>query len=156
MLETRDLELEKCEQDESEWIEDCYNGGRIYIEKSDVEYKKLHKFDFCSEYPSILTTKKTFPIKRGEFKFVSDEIKNKKFFPKGIFRAIVEPGNKVFQYNPKNKYVNDELNFAKNTLNLKVTIIEDGNYNYLEYTNDKCVQMYLISNKRVLKELNKY
>ena len=141
MLETRDLELEKCEQDESEWIEDCYNGGRIYIEKSDVEYKKLHKFDFCSEYPSILTTKKTFPIKRGEFKFVSDEIKNKKFFPKGIFRAIVEPGNKVFQYNPKNKYVNDELNFAKNTLNLKVTIIEDGNYNYLEYTNDKCVQM---------------
>ena len=144
-----DIVPEEMEYDESIWHEECYNGGIIKADISMKQWKRLYKFDISSMYPSIMASGNTVPIKRGEFKITSEEIKSKKFFPKGIFRAIVEEGSKLFAYNKHNKYWNHELNNAKNKLNLKVTIIEDGQNNFLEYTADKCIPLKILYSKFV-------
>jgi hypothetical protein len=83
---------------------------------------------------------KTVPIKRGEF-VIQENILHEHSFKKGIYRAIVETGNKCFRYNKNNYYNSEDLNNAKLTLNLKVTIIEDGEYNGLIYTPEKCIRL---------------
>ncbi|NBX75027.1 MAG: hypothetical protein EBQ92_00525, partial [Proteobacteria bacterium] len=136
------IDFEPVQQDEAEFIEGCYNGGVIkrFANSGDV-FEKLHKYDYCSKYPSIMTSPATFPVKRGEFKIVSDELKNKKYLPKGIYRCKVIGSSKLFVFNSKNYYTNHELNEAMNRFNLKLEFIEDGKPNMLEYTADKCVSM---------------
>lgn len=144
-----DIIPEEMEYDESIWHEECYNGGIIKAEISHEKWKRLYKFDISSLYPSVMASGNTVPIKKGEFKIASEEIMNKQFLPKGIFRAVVEEGSKLFVYNKNNKYWNHELNIAKNKLNLKVTIIQDGANNFLEYTAEKCIPLKTLYGKFV-------
>jgi hypothetical protein len=132
--------IQTCEQDESEWIEDCYNGGVIkMIGKG--EYKTLHKLDYCSKYPAIMYTNNTFPVKRGSFGFVTTEVQNKEFLPKGIYRCKITGTSDIFVFNPKNKYVSHEIYKARKIFNLNVEFIDDGKPNMLVYSNDKCIKM---------------
>src|SRR5262249_22008747 len=89
------------------------------------------------------------PSKRKNSKIISEEEKAKEFIPKGIYRAIVEEGFPLFVYNELNYYHSVELNAAKHKLGLKVTFIEDGEFNMLEYTNDKCVPLKSLYEKFV-------
>ncbi len=141
LTSAQNQEYEDMDNIEALWHESCMNGGKIYTKQSSKEYEKLYKYDYCSMYPSIMKSNKTIPIKKGEYQFVSDELKSKKFFPKGIYRAIVSGESSLFTFNPKNYYTNVELNCAKNIFNLEIKFIEDGDYNFLEYTNDKCVKL---------------
>ena len=139
---TKNLNInpEKVEQDEAEWIEGCYNGGVIKRLGEEGKHFNLHKFDFCSKYVYNMRSCNSFPVKRGEFKFIDEETKAKKFLPKGIYRCIVSGDSKLFMFNKKNYYVNAELNEAKE-LGLTIEFINDGKPNMLEYSASSCVPM---------------
>ena len=141
--------LDKVEYDENEFLTKCPRGGKIYHNYEDVTYDKLYSYDFCSAYAYIMTKNNTVPYKRGEFKIVKNTDYEMKSFSKGIYRAIVEQGHKLFTYSKHNYYCDIDLNYAKSQ-NLKVTLIEDEKPNYLCYTKDKCIKLSVLFKKPIL------
>ena len=103
---------------------------------SDYEGSAEH-YDARSEYISMMIRHNFyFPIKQGKFETISDEeFRKSKSTRYGIYRCHIEyKPNLFFNYNVTNKYTHIDINRAFE-LGLKVTLIEDGNYNYLNYQN---------------------
>jgi hypothetical protein len=125
------LKADAIEQDEAEWISDCHLGGLIWAQKG---YQgEAYKYDINSCYPAILSQQRfSFPIKRGNFKIITNEdFNNMKFIEFGIYRAkISKHDNKLFV--TKTKYTHIDLNRAKE-LGYKIELIEDGKPNLLSY-----------------------
>ena len=142
-----DIQFEPMSQDEAEWHENCYCSGLILNFAEGETFETLHKFDVCSMYIWLMNSNLTIPIKRGEFMIADDEIKSRKYLPKGIYRATVGKGSKLFHYNEAGYYTNSELNKARNILGLDVTLIEDGKPNMLEYSEDKCIKLKTLFDK---------
>jgi len=124
--------------EEAPWIMNSSIAALIYGE----EYEgPVHRYDFCSMYPSIMSQKLNyFPIKQGELKVLTEIIFNNwggcAF---GIYRATVEGSqHKLFRFNKQPYYTHFDLK-AANILGLKITLIKDGKPNFLEYTRDKLI-----------------
>lgn len=148
-LKHMNYEFEEMGYLENEWHIKCNRGGVIYHDYTDTTYEKLYSYDICSAYPHIMTTQKTIPYKAGEFLILTNEEQStRKSYYKGIYRATVEAGHKLFSYNRYNYYCNEELQEA-NKLKLKITLIEDGEPNFLHYDNTKCVALKTLFKKPI-------
>ena len=129
----------KLQQDESLWISECNSGALMYAEKYEGP---AYKYDVKSMYPSLLLSTLKFPIKRGEFNILSyDEFNKMEYFQLGIYRIKIEKSedeniNKLFRFNRYNKYTHTSLEHAK-SLNLKMSLIQDGTANLLSYSPEK-------------------
>jgi len=124
-------------QAEGDWIHKAFFGAIIFDEKKSCNY---YKYDIKSAYPSIMDSKFCFPVKEGEFKCVSlAEFNALSFFPYGIYRCKIDYDptyKKLFRFNDHNHYTHVDLTRAKE-LNIPMTIIEDGQANFLHYSRDK-------------------
>lgn len=109
----------------------------------------LYKYDYKSFYPHLMTSSTNrFPVKRGEFKIISDF--NKDYIEYGIYRCIIEHSedetiNNIFRFNYHNYYTNLDIETARK-LNLKVTLIQDNKPNFLYYSRDKLTTMSQLFN----------
>ncbi len=127
-----------------------------------------YKYDICSEYPSLMASAQhKFPIGKGTLKtFSKDEFDALKFYSFGMYHANVHnPDYRVFKINHKNWYTHTDLNYAKNKLNLSITLIEDDEPNALLYASSELISgdtlfgpfvKYLFNLKKDHKECKKY
>jgi hypothetical protein len=127
-------------QVEADWITQSSTGALTF----GIPYVgPAYKYDFKSNYPSIMKSSQTFPIKAGEFQLITDKEfrESDAYFKYGIFRCVVLRSgdysiDKLFRFNNKNKYTHIDLNNAK-LLGLDIQLIEDGDVNFLHYSRDK-------------------
>ena len=127
-------------QVEADWISESSTGALTF----GIPYVGPgYKYDFKSNYPSIMKSSQTFAIKAGEFQLINDKEfrESDAYFKYGIFRCVVIRSNdysidKLFRFNNKNKYTHIDLNNAK-LLGLQIQLIEDGDVNFLHYSRDK-------------------
>lgn len=136
---TRTIYPEPILQDEAEWINNASSGPMIYAKSG---YKgKGYKYDYVSRYPANMRRNVNFfPIKRGEFKkLTQEEFDKMQVFPMGIYRCVVEKKEtKTFKYNEKNYYTGKDV-FCAVKKGLKVKLIDDDKPNHLYYSPDKCI-----------------
>jgi hypothetical protein len=119
--------------------------GAICFNEPTEDFTECYKYDIVSCYPSILSNQFFhIPVKKGEFKLLTEQIFNdmleSKIIALGIYRCIIKPNadekiNNLFRYNPKNYYTSISLKHAL-TLNLEITldINEEYEHNCLIYT----------------------
>lgn len=141
---TKHISLEDILDDEAEWIKEASIGALTFAE----EYEgPAYKFDIKSMYPYIISNNNVLcPIKRGDFKYISQtEFNEMKFYPTGIYKCIIykssdENINKQFRFNKHNKYCNISLNQAK-FLGLSIQMIETETKenNTILYPRNKCL-----------------
>jgi hypothetical protein len=142
---------EHISQIEMTWIENASLGAIIFSEDYEGE---AWKYDVKSMYPSIMCSKLLVPMKKGEFrKFTLDEFNNLKFYPNGIYRAVVKAStdiktNRLFRFNKLNYYTQISLSHAI-TLGLTIELIIDDQPNSLLYSRDKCLRCDEIFSKFV-------
>jgi hypothetical protein len=119
---------------EANFIMNASQGAIIFNTKN---YEgQAYKGDVKSMYPSILSSNMIFPLKEGEFKYITDF--NKDYFEYGIYRCIITGTSKLFRFNFKNYYTHVDLTRAKE-LNLDIKLIIDDEPNFLYYSRDKCL-----------------
>jgi len=151
----RNINPESINPLEAQWIISCNTLSLTYYLKN---YKGPgHEYDFASKYPSIYVHHDfMFPIKTGEFIFISkEEFNNMKFFKYGIYRAIVTGYNpKLFQLNKNNYYTHYDLNFAKK-FGYEIDLIFDDQPNFLHYSPDKLIKGRKVFDT-IVNELFKY
>lgn len=136
---TKSIEVaDKIQGVEGEFILDTYRGGLMFAKP----YKgKAYKYDITSMYPSIMSSKMTFPYKQGEFKILTKSEMGKwldkdkqQYFRYGIYRAIItgDIQKAIFRQNELNHYTHLDLEVAlKEGYNIE--LIEDGSCNFLYY-----------------------
>jgi hypothetical protein len=135
------LNPESILQDEFKWLRNATSGAVVFGEKYEGP---AYKYDVKSMYPSIYMSYGKIPIKRGEFRTVSQKtVNNMDYYNFGIYRCVVEPSqdkniNKLFKFNKLNYYTHISLEQAK-SLNLSITMIEDNQPNNLFYSKDKVI-----------------
>jgi hypothetical protein len=156
MKHSKNLEAgEPLSQMESKFIEGCSNCGLTWCKK-EVRNKQgiiiqeayegiVHEYDINSAYSAYMTSESSFPIKRGEFQHITQsELLKDTFYRYGIYHCRIEPSNSVqdrlFRFSTEHYYTHISMNAAK-SINLKMTMIEDGEANVLRYSPDKCVRM---------------
>jgi hypothetical protein len=130
---TKKIQAEEIEQDEAIWIEKAMMGALIWAENN---YKgKGYKYDVVSEYSSILRNQRFYiPIKRGEFKKITqEEFDKKSFYEFGIYRCKIGGSNNLFRKQTTNYYTHYDLTTAKE-LGLTIELICDDQPNFLYYS----------------------
>ena len=116
-------------------------GAIIFSEKYEGS---AYKYDVKSMYPSIYRSTNKFPVKRGEFRTLTDEELNEmKYYQFGIYRCKIYNSddnhtNKLFKFNKLNYYPHTSLEHAK-SLNLKIELIHDDKPNNLYYEREKLI-----------------
>ena len=130
-------EADKIQGLEGHLLLDTYRGGTLYSKP----YKgKAYKADYCSQYPSIMTSKMEFPYKAGQFLKISKEemstwiAKEKQYFKYGIYRAVIS-GNihkAMFRENKLHAYTHIDMGTA-HTEGYNIELIQDGKCNFLFY-----------------------
>ena len=116
-------------QVEADWISESSTGALTF----GIPYVgPVHKYDFKSNYPSIMKSSQTFAIKEGEFQLISDKEfrESDAYFKYGIFRCVVKRSgdysiDKLFRFNHINKYTHIDLN---NALTKIQTLLYAANY----------------------------
>ena len=135
------LNPESILQDEFKWLRNATSGAVVFGEKYEGP---AYKYDVKSMYPSIYMSYGKIPIKRGEFRTLSQKmLKNMDYYNFGIYRCVVEQSqdkniNKLFKFNKLNYYTHISLEQAK-SLNLSIKMIEDNQPNNLFYSKDKVI-----------------
>ena len=136
---TKYLNADDILQDESYWIKNSSFCSLIWAEP----YKgELYKYDFVSYFSYLMTlTTNRFPIKRGEFKKIT-ELENILEF--GIYRCKIKPSkddniNKIFRINKRNFYTQLDI-YSARKLGLEIELIKDSKPNLLYYTSDKLIK----------------
>jgi len=126
---------------ESMYILNCYRGGLMKA----IPYEgTAYKYDVDSHYPAIMASLINFPYKQGQYKILKTEEMSKwksdkggVYYKYGIYRCIIEGDiNPILFYeNQKNMYTHIDLALA-NKLGYTITLINDGQVNFLEYPPD--------------------
>ena len=134
---------------EYQWLNEASKGALIYAKD---DYKgNIIQYDKNSYYPSILKSDKLMiPIKEGEFRKIDKLPKN--FRKTGIYKCKVI-GNIspfLFRYNSHHFYTNTDLKRAKQ-LNYELELINDGEDNFLYYSEDK-----ILSSDKIFKQYITY
>lgn len=131
---------EQITAEESQWLEEASVGAIIWADKYEG---KAYKYDYNSHYPSIMGLS-TFwiPLRQGQFDKITVEHFNKVgSLLNGIYKCQVFPSNtkkdRLFRFNPNNKYTSDDIMFAR-SLGLKCDLIDDD-INVLYYYKKDCV-----------------
>jgi len=146
---------EPIEAEEVEYIYKASIGALIWYE----DYKgELFSFDVVSHYPNIMReTWMRFPIKKGEFHFISELEKGIKA---GIYRCkITDIDERLFKLNPLNYYTHIDLNRARD-LNATIELIKDDKPNFLYYPPESMIsgaiifkpyveRMFQLKNKKI-------
>ena len=141
---------EKIIEQETDFLESCKTGAFRYCKK---QYKgKGYKYDFCSEYPSIMKSQSMqFPIGQGELKSLTDaDIKDWKYYKYGIYRVkITNIDRRLLVENNDNYYTHIDINRALE-LKYDVELIIDDKPNALLYEGK------LINGAKLFKEFIDY
>ena len=117
--------------------------GALIFSSKDTTLDNAIQYDINSAYPSIMIRNDfKVPMTQGEFKYI-DNLFEKPYLSYGIYRVIIsrsgdENIDKLFRFNPKNKYTHTDINSAI-LLKLNIELIKDGQANYLSYEKG-CVQ----------------
>lgn len=130
-INNKNIEPEPLDHIEATWINECFTGGLIKHSKYEGD---AYKYDYSSYYPSIMSSKKTFPIKKGSFSEITMEnIKEKGYINYGIYHCKISnnTGNKnknmLFKFNNLfNKYTHLDLQTAID-LNFDIEFMEGVN-----------------------------
>ena len=123
---------------EAEYINCASFGALMYAEKGEFN-TNVYKYDVCSMYPSIMNSGQLFPIKEGEFKFLSNDEFTKMEYPLyGLYRCKIDGYNKLFKHNYNNYYTHIDIKLAKE-LKLNIELIHDAQPNFLYYSRDKLI-----------------
>lgn len=124
------------DDNEAEWILNCYRGGLTHHQKYTG---KASKGDVCSMYPSLMAKQVMYPFKKGEFKTITQEDlmktvdkKGNQYFKYGIYRAKITGEHILFRFNNLHHYSHTDMLLA-HTLGLQIEMIEDGQANFLFY-----------------------
>jgi hypothetical protein len=135
------VETEPIEQLESEFIDGAGIGALIFAK----QYQgPAYKFDVKSFYPSMYNSSQKFPVKTGEFKYITtEELNQMEFASYGIYRAIIQSSedkskNKLFRFNKRNYYTHIDIKHARE-LGFEIKMIEDNQSNFLYYSPDKLI-----------------
>jgi hypothetical protein len=143
-LETEDLTDLECQ------ILDKTKGSIIFSQK---DYKgEGHFYDFNSFYPSLMQ-EKTFKIpykqpKAETIKKLSQaywqNAEGISYLKYGLIRCNIEKSgieetDRYFRFQEDNWYCSQDIQSAR-LLKLKITVIDDGQTNFLYYDNTKCVK----------------
>lgn len=136
-INKKNIEIDPIEQYEYEWIDKCNKNA--YIFKRSGKFTKCVEYDqICSYLSFMQQTGFYVPIKKGDITIMTTEQFDKyTSYPYGIFRATVEPGCINFRYNRHGYYTHIDLNLAKNSLHLKVSLTQDEKHNALLYPSRK-------------------
>jgi len=141
---------EKITEQETDFFESCKTGTFRYCKK---QYKgKGYKYDFCSEYPSIMRSQSMqFPIGKGELKSLTNtDIMDWKYYKYGIYRVkIANIDKRLLVENSKNYYTHIDINRALE-LKYDVELIVDDKPNALLYEGK------LINGAKLFKEFIDY
>jgi hypothetical protein len=135
------LNPETIEQDEFIWLRNSTMGAVIFSEKYEGPG---YKYDVKSMYPSIYRSTNKFPVKRGEFRTLTDkEFNEMKYYQFGIYKCKIYRSddnntNKLFKFNRLHYYTHTSLEHAK-SLNLKIELIQDEQPNNLYYEREKLI-----------------
>ena len=143
---------------EADWLLKCNRSGHTYSEK---DYNGPgFKYDFCSKYPSIMNSSITLPVKKGEFKTITNaDITD--YCRYGIYRAIVSNYDlKLFKPNAENFYTHYDLTTAKKH-GYQIDMIDDEQPNFLYYSKECNViashlfrpfttQLYTLKTKKIM------
>ena len=141
-LNINEMTAEQITVDEYKWIESASYGALLFGE----EYSgKAWKYDINSSYPSVYSSNNFLvPVKKGLFQKIAsrDFLKKCSYVPYGIYRCKIEYNNnennhKVFKLNQLNYYTSIDINYA-HKLKFKITLIEDDEYNFLQYKRSDC------------------
>ena len=106
--------------------------------------KAAHKFDVKSFYPSMYNSSQKFPVKKGEFKYITTkELDDTEFASYGIYRAVIQNSedkmkNKLFRFNKNNYYTHIDIKHARE-LGFEIKMIENNQSNFLYYSPDKLI-----------------
>ena len=124
----------KLQQLEADWITQCSHGAIIF---SDKYTGPIYKYDKKSMYPSIMKSKQLFPVDEGEFSQINEL---SEVLTYGIYSCIIKKSNskidRLFRFNPKNKYSHIDIYHARK-LNLEIKLIINNEANSLLWTRDK-------------------
>lgn len=135
------LNPETISQDEFIWLRNSTMGAVIFSEKYEGPG---YKYDVKSMYPSIYRSTNKFPVKRGEFRTLTDkEFNEMKYYQFGIYKCKIYRSddnntNKLFKFNKLHYYPHTSLEHAK-SLNLKIELIQDDKPNNLYYEREKLI-----------------
>lgn len=134
-------EPEPITETEGEILDKVFMGG--------LSYHEIYKgfgvlYDINSMYPSLLIDPKFMipmvagtPTKLTIEEFESNRARN--YFKYGIYRCNIEGTHKLFKPNRANHYTHYDLTCA-NELGLKISLIEDDEFNYYAYDKEGLVQ----------------
>jgi hypothetical protein len=142
-LKNRSIQPEPISHNEASWIGNASYTALTYWEPYEGQ---VHSYDINSFYPYVMSKNfHYFPIKCGEFKIISEITYNTRKdgqgIPEfGIYRCIItkldDKPYKFFKFNNQNCYTSSDIEVAK-AYGLDITLIQDGNANFLYYSNDK-------------------
>ena len=120
-----------------------------------IKYKGYgYKYDFVSHYPSIMRSPKNkFPIGKGELKHLTkEEFEKLEFYQFGMYHCHVRCIDKrVFRESAERWYSHIELNYVRIKLKWDITLVDDGEPNFLHYDSSK-----LVSGKQLFGEFVDY
>ena len=145
-MTSRMIEADPIDEKEAMYLYETNQGAIIYCDK-DGYTGEGYFYDVNSMYQSIMKSVNfRIPIKKGTFKKLTqsdfDKMLNT-YFEYGIFRVKVDVSSyhkytKMFRVNKNNYYTTIDLNIAKD-LGMKMTLIEDGEDNFLHYGKGTCM-----------------
>jgi len=167
----RTLAIEEIQQDEAFWIQKATLGPIIFAKPYEGKGKG-YLYDFKSAYSSIQKDKKMlFPIKRGAFDNISNELfqqklhkQNKEYLQYGIYKVEITAADdniykQIFRFNKsENYYTTFDIEQAKK-YGFEIELLVDDEPNILTYSRDKLMNGYKMFGKYVellfpLKEKN--
>jgi hypothetical protein len=124
---------EKITSDEGKWLEAAMTGALAWAKPYEGE---IWKYDVISMYPSIMQDNHMlFPIKQGEFQILTAFGKD---YSTAIYRCKIEGKSLLFRFNKRNYYTSQDVRRARE-LNLKITLIQDGDHNVLFWDRSRCM-----------------
>lgn len=125
---------EEFSETQEKWIRESVKGGLTFAKKGYKGYGE--EIDYKSAYPSIMKSNMCFPVKEGKFETI-DEVSITPLY--GIYRCTVEPSHILIKSDPDRKYYTHlDLRCALK-LNLKITLAQDGEPNFLHFNRDSMV-----------------
>jgi hypothetical protein len=113
-------------QEEGLWLMKAFRGGCIYAKKG--KYDHAVKYDVNSFYPYL---EKRLMVPRTQPTFKTLEVIDQNI-NLAIYRCEIESGCPFFRYTPENYYTHHDLGLARE-LGLKITLIQDGKPNCMDY-----------------------
>lgn len=119
-------------------LEKLKHGALIWGKKG-FKGDLIHKYDICSQYPSIMASKTCkFALKAPEFfNMTKDDFLQKDNLSYGAYHvqvnSVIDP--RLARENCLNWYTHIELNYMKHYLHYELELVEDGETNAMIYTN---------------------